>query len=191
MKDVKLYTNTTEENKRWLEQRVEDLGCSLSEYIHELIQKHIDIVSDSQEYPYNDSERLQTVVEDVHDETDILLREFWGETTREGVGTHRPGHLQLVVLWRLLAGEYSATERQYAIQLARDYIGDTGDIAPEALPAEERWRDTTPDEELLAADFMTSDTGSDAAGSGNEQDTDETVTASQFMTADGNGDSDE
>jgi len=76
MKDTAFQIHTTEENKRWLEDRAADLDCSLSEYVHELMQKHIDIVSDEKEYPYDDSERLQTIVDDVYDETDILLREF-------------------------------------------------------------------------------------------------------------------
>jgi hypothetical protein len=191
MKDASVKIHTTEENERWLIQRTEDLNCSVSEYVHELIQKHIDIISDDQDDQYDSSKRLRTVVEAVYDETEILLGEFWGETTRESDGMHRPDRLQLIVLWKLLADEYSDADRQYAMQLAHDYVGEELDLPPEGSSTDRRWDETPSEEGLTAGDFMTGDTGWEPDGSTDEQDTTESVDPSDFITGNWMGDSDE
>lgn len=186
--------NIVEENKRWLEQRTEEIDCETAEYIHEIIQKHIDIVSDESDHPYDCSKRLRTLVDEVYDETDILLREFWGETTDESDGQHQPGHLHLLVLWRLLAGEYADAEREYAMQLAQEYIGEDLDIVPDASPVGPKWRDTTDGESQSAQngsrgfvnwpDSVTDDKETDT-------DTDRGLRAVDFMTDATGGDADE
>ena len=195
MKDTAFQIHTTEENKRWLEDRAADLDCSLSEYVHELIQKHIDIVSDDKEYPYDDSERLQTIVDDVYDETDILLREFWGETASETAVEYQPGRLHLLVLWRLVAGEYSNEERQFAMRLAQDYIGEDLNLVPNGPQTGEKWRDTTATGEVHPARYRSRSTGSDRTQLADKQDTDsdtdETLGQAQFMADGTGGDADE
>ena len=115
MKDASLNVYIPEENERWLKERCERLDCKVGEYVHELIQKHIDIVSDSKQDPYDSGARLNTLADEVYDETDILLREFWQDTTDKHERRHEPGYLHLMVLWRLLAGEYEDSEREYAM----------------------------------------------------------------------------
>ena len=194
MKDASLNVYIPEENERWLKERCERLDCKVGEYVHELIQKHIDIVSDSKQDPYDSGARLNTLADEVYDETDILLREFWQDTTDKHERRHEPGYLHLMVLWRLLAGEYEDSEREYAMQLAQEYIGEDLDIVPDAPQKAGKWRDDTVGE-LHPAQFRSRGRGSGTEPSTDDQDsddsTDETLRAAQFMTADTGGDADE
>lgn len=190
MKDANLLVSIPEENERWLEERCERVNCNVGEYVHELIQKHIDIVSDTKQDPYDSDARLNTLVDEVYDETDILLREFWKDTTDENDGWYEPGHLHLMVLWRLLAGEYEDTEREYAMQLAREYIGEDLDIVPESPQKAGKWRDDTVGE-LHPAQYRNRGRESGTA----DQDADESeggrLLATDFLTGDSGGDADE
>ena len=194
MKDERIVLDIPRENKEWLDQRTEQLDCSTAEYVHELIQKHIDIVSDELEHPYDESDRLNTLVDKVYDETDILLREFWGETTDDIDRRYQPGHLHLLVLWRLLAGEYGDAEREYAMQLAQEYVGEDLDIVPTSKRAT-KWRDTTVAGNFDPSRFRSRGSESGTTQSTGEQDedtgTDDQLMAADFLAGDSGEDADE
>lgn len=175
-KDGHIQVYTSAENSNWLKQRADDLGCSVSEYVHELIQKHVDILRDHHEYSYDESKRLDILVDEVYDETELLLEKFLDETgTRP---THQPGGLHLAVLWKLLAGEYSNADREYAIKMAREDIDDSqvdhrvANIT-DGPAAKEKWRNSISGQMI------------------HDQSTDETASSADVMTADRIGDSDE
>ena len=195
MKDGEVAVTVPKENELWLKQRCERLECSVSEYVHELIQKHIDIVSDSQTDPYDSSARLSTLAEEVYDETDILLREFWQGTTDTTEGPYEPGQLHLMVLWRLLAGEYGDSEREYAMQLAKEYIGEDLPIVPDSPRTGPKWRDQTEVGEVHPARYRSRGSKSGTETSPDEQDTDastdERLSAADFLAGDTGDDADE
>ena len=172
MKDAILQVYIPKENERWLEERCERLNCKVGEYVHELIQKHIDIVSDPKQDQYDSAARLNTLADEVYDETDILLREFWKDSTEENDGWYEPGHLHLMVLWRLLAGEYEDSEREYAMQLAREFIGEDLGIVPDSPQKAGKWRDDTVGE-LHPAQYRSRGRGSETDSPTDEQATEE------------------
>jgi len=194
MKDAELHIYIPEENERWLEERCERVNVKVGEYILEIIQKHIDIVSDPKLDPYDSDARLNTLADEVYDETDILLREFWQDTTDEHDGQAEPGHLHLMVLWRLLAGEYEDTEREYAKQLAQKYMGEDLDIVPDSPQKAGKWRDDTVGE-VHPAQFRSRGRGNETEPSTDDQDPDESesgrLLAADFLTDDTGGDADE
>jgi hypothetical protein len=140
-KGEQLHIYTIAENRQWLEQRVDDLNCSMSEYVHELIQRHIDLLREHHDYEYDPSERLDTIAEGVYDETELLLQKYGDESST--IPLHQPGGFHLAVLWKLLADEYSDADRQFAMELARDDVRERVDSSLETPVIAERWRDRT------------------------------------------------
>jgi hypothetical protein len=143
-RDTHVRFYTTDENKEWLSEQAEANGQSLSEYCHQIVAEYIDREQERQEYGrYGVDQQIELVLNQIRDEARTLLSEFQSEAGTRLDRIQRIRAVYVIALWRLVEGEYTVEQREEAMKVASEIVGQAPSDDPEiqsAIPSPESHR---------------------------------------------------
>ena len=148
-RETLLQIYTTEENKAKLKETADTVDQSLSEYGHHLIDQHLASLTETDE-----PERLGTeqtvidIVRDLHEDVTTQLEQFRAERADEFLYVQSVQTAYLIALWKLLADEYSAAERRYAMRFGAAHVGVEPTVLDQDGPLNAVPADDVPTENL-------------------------------------------
>jgi hypothetical protein len=151
-RETSLQIYTTEENKAKLEDTADAVDQSLSEYLHHLIEQHLDSLEETDEPDRLGTERSAVdILTDLHEDVTAELSEFRSETADELLYVHSVRTAYLIALWKLLEDEHSAAERRYAMRFAAAHVGVEPTVLEQDGPPDPEISDGVPTEDLAPA----------------------------------------
>jgi hypothetical protein len=151
-RETSLQVYTTAKNRKKLEETAEDVGQSLSEYCHHLIEQHLASVGETDEPDRLGTERTAVdILTDLHEDVTAELSEFRSETADELLYVHSVRTAYLIALWKLLEDEHSAAERRYAMRFAAAHVGVEPTVLEQDGPPDPEISDGVPTEDWAPA----------------------------------------